>query len=132
MVLLAEGPMHGYQIMQELQDRSGGAWQPSPGSIYPTLQLMADEGLVSGGDDDGGRKIFTLTEAGHGVKDEMEEPPPWEVFAGEDKFVDMRQTVGSVVAAAKQVGQVGSPDQVAAAAEILADTRQRLYKLLAE
>lgn len=108
-----------------------GVWQPSPGSIYPTLQQLADEGLVTSSDD-GGRKIFTLTGAGHAVNDGYETAPPWEVLAGARNFVDMRRAVKSVIAASKQVAQVGSKDQVAAAAEILADARQRLYQLLAE
>lgn len=79
-----------------------------------------------------GPKIFTLTGAGHAVNDGYETAPPWEVLAGARNFVDMRRAVKSVIAASKQVAQVGSKDQVAAAAEILADARQRLYQLLAE
>ena len=123
--------MHGYQIMQELQERSKGAWQPSPGSIYPALQQLADEGLVTASDD-GGRKVFTLTQAGHALNDETTTPPPWEDLAGTDDFADMRQAIASVMAASKQIAQVGSPDQVAAATKILTEARQRLYQLLAE
>ena len=129
--LLAEDPMHGYQIMQELAERSKGAWEPSPGSIYPTLQQLADEGLVTSSDD-GGRNIFTLTEAGTAVNDDASTPPPWEDLAGTDNFVGMRRAASSVMGATKQVAQVGSPEQVTAATEILTETRQRLYQLLAE
>ena len=108
-----------------------GAWQPSPGSIYPTLQQLADEGLVTSSDD-GGRNIFTLTEAGTAVNDDASTPPPWEDLAGTDNFVGMRRAASSVMGATKQVAQVGSPEQVTAATEILTETRQRLYQLLAE
>ena len=63
LALLAERPMHGYEIIQQIEERSGGVWRPSPGSIYPSLQLLADEGLVTG-DETGGRRLFTLTDAG--------------------------------------------------------------------
>ena len=129
--LIAEQPMHGYQIMQEMKERSRGAWQPSPGSIYPTLQQLADEGLVTSSDD-GGRKVFTLTEAGQAVVEDSTEPPPWEDLAASDDFVDMRRTAASVMAATKQVAHVGSSDQVTAATEILTDARKRLYQVLAE
>src|SRR6266567_4286449 len=63
LVLLTEGPMHGYQVIHELTDRSGGMWRPSPGSVYPTLQLLEDEGLVRSEEVEG-KRIFQLTEAG--------------------------------------------------------------------
>ena len=118
-------------MMQEMQDRSNGAWQPSPGSVYPTLQQLADEGLVTSSED-GGRKVFTLTAAGLAVNDDTTTPPPWEDLAGTDSYVEMRRAVASVMAAARQVAQVGRADQVAAATVILTDARQRLYQLLAE
>ena len=73
--LLKEQPMHGYQIIQELSERSGGAWTPSAGSIYPTLQLLADEGLVTG-EEIGGKQVFRLTEAGRRVAETLPEQAP--------------------------------------------------------
>ena len=76
--LLAEKPMHGYQIINEIADRSGGSWKPSAGSVYPTLQLLADEGLIEA-DEQNGRKTYSLTEAGRAVAAEhTETPAPWE------------------------------------------------------
>jgi DNA-binding transcriptional ArsR family regulator len=66
--LLAEKPMHGYQIIQQIDERSGGSWKPSPGSVYPTLQLLADEGLIKA-EESGGRKTYSLTEEGREVAD---------------------------------------------------------------
>src|SRR3954454_15286744 len=63
LLLLADTPMHGYQLMQAIADRTEGAWRPSPGAIYPTLNQLQDEGLVTM-TTDGGRKLATLTEAG--------------------------------------------------------------------
>ena len=79
--LLGEQPMHGYQIIQELSSRSGGAWTPSAGSVYPTLQLLADEGLVTS-EETGGKKIFSLTEAGiAAVAETADQPAPWDEAA---------------------------------------------------
>ncbi len=74
--LLAEQPMHGYQVMQELSERSGGRWHPSAGSIYPTLQQLEDEGLVTAEDRDG-RKTFSLTEAGQAATTALPTDRPW-------------------------------------------------------
>ena len=63
LLLLAEEPRNGYQIMQEVEERSGGVWRPSPGSVYPALQQLEDEGLIRSQEADG-RKLFALTEAG--------------------------------------------------------------------
>src|SRR5690606_14867683 len=79
--LLAEQPMHGYQIIAEIGERSGGAWKPSAGSVYPTLQLLADEGLISA-EEQNGRKTYSLTDAGIAASEEAaDRPAPWEAFA---------------------------------------------------
>ena len=127
--LLAEEPMHGYQIMQELTERTNGAWRPSPGAVYPALQQLADEGLVSSDDQDG-RRVFELTDEGRAAAEEAgDEAPPWERLGG---AVDLRQAVASVAAAAMQVGTNGTPEQLTRAEQILTDTRKKLYQLLAE
>ncbi len=132
LTLLAEEPMHGYHIMSELTERSNGVWEPSPGSIYPLLQQLADEGLVTH-DDEGGRKVFRLTEAGRtAAADEATGPPVWERIAGGQRGVDLRDEIGGVAVAARQVLMTGSKEQATAAAEILSDARKRLYQLLAD
>ena len=130
LALLAEEPMHGYQIMQELTDRSGGVWQPSPGSVYPTLQLLTDEGLLTVSDEDG-RKTFALTADGETAAAASDGPPPWERLAAAGS-IDLRDLMSSLGSAAKQVAATGTDEQIAAAAEILTETRKRLYRLLAE
>jgi DNA-binding PadR family transcriptional regulator len=130
LALLAEEPMHGYQVMQELTDRSGGAWQPSPGSVYPTLQLLTDEGLLTVSDQNG-RKIFELTGDGEAAAAAADGPPPWERLAAAGS-VDLRHLMSTVASAAKQVAANGTEEQVEQAAELLTETRKRLYRLLAE
>jgi DNA-binding PadR family transcriptional regulator len=134
LALLDEEPMHGYQIMQELENRSGGAWRVSPGSVYPTLQQMQDEALITSTEQPGGRRVFTLTDAGREQAKASAGSPPWENAAdgAKDDAASTRKLFGQVAAAAWQVGQTGSKAQVAQAHEILRDARRRLYQLLAD
>jgi DNA-binding PadR family transcriptional regulator len=126
--------MHGYQIIQELGERSNGAWTPSPGSIYPALQLLQDEGLVTASEADG-KRVFTLTSAGEQEAEKRGDGPlPWEAAArGEgDAHSQLRSVMMQVGAAVHQVGAAASDAQIKKAAEILANTRRDLYRILAE
>jgi DNA-binding PadR family transcriptional regulator len=132
--VLVDRPMHGYEIMQELQERSGGAWRPSPGSVYPTLQLLEDQGLVKGEDVEG-KRVFSLTDEGKAEADAVKAragEAPWESGAGDDPRFKLRQAVFQVAGAAKQVGAGGTAEQVQAALDILNETRRRIYQLLAD
>lgn len=130
LALLKEGDMHGYQIIQEISDRTAGAWSPSPGSIYPTLQLLQDQGMVTS-DTVGGKRVFSLTETGRKHADMMPEGGPWAEFAAEaGPEQRLRESFMGLMQATKQVGTVGSPEQVDQAAEILGDARKRMYAIL--
>ncbi len=131
--LLAETPMHGYQIIQELAARSEGLWTPSAGSVYPTLQQLADEDLVVA-QETGGKKVFSLTDAGVAeVAKTADQPAPWEDAAGSDSGIgDYRATVGKLMQAAFQIGTSGSKEQREKATEIMAEARKKLYAILAE
>ncbi len=134
LALLAEEPMHGYQIITELTERSGGVWRPSPGSVYPTLQALEDQGLVTA-DKSEGKRVFSLTDDGRSAAAEAGDgPAPWERAArGADRsLVDLRGLMGEVAGAAMQVGRSGSESQVKAVGEILAETRRRIYLVLAD
>ena len=134
LALLAEEPMHGYQIITELTERSGGVWTPSPGSVYPTLQALEDQGLVTA-DKSEGRRVFSLTAEGRTAAEEVSDgPAPWERAArgAHRSLLDLRSLMGEVAAAAMQVGRSGSESQVKAVGEILADTRRRIYLVLAD
>ncbi len=140
LVLLAEQPMHGYQLIQEIAERSGDLWQPSPGSIYPVLQQLEDEGLVLIEQTEGGRKVANLTEAGRAYVEEhwAELEAVWDALANnnvDESMQEMRNlfvTLKQIGAAAKQVAKVGTDGQLAEARKVLADTRRRLYLILAE
>ena len=134
LALLAEQPMHGYQIIQEIEERSGGSWKPSAGSVYPTLQLLADEGLIEAAEQ-GGRKTYSLTEAGRAVADESDTTPPWEgsgARAGATSFGALPKAGVDLAGAAAQVGRTGTPEQVQQAVEVLDDARRKLYAILAD
>lgn len=135
LLLLAEEARNGYQIMQEVEERSQGVWRPSPGSVYPTLQQLEDEGLVRS-TESGGQRLFELTDAGRAVLEErgQDTPPPWEAMAGgfSDKTLELGSLVRQIGLAAMQVMQAGSDAQVEAARKLLADSRRSLYGILAE
>ncbi|MFB7892472.1 PadR family transcriptional regulator [Microbacterium sp. NPDC056044] len=133
LAILAEKPMHGYQIIQEIEERSDGAWKPSPGSVYPTLQLLADEGLVAA-EESNGKKTYSLTEAGRAEAAAAEgQSAPWEAAGSRDSGRAALPKAGAKLAqAAATVGRSGTPEQVAKAVEVLDDARRKLYSILAE
>jgi DNA-binding PadR family transcriptional regulator len=128
--LLAEKPMHGYQIIQEIAERSGGAWKPSPGSVYPTLQLLADEGLISATESNG-RKTYSLTEEGEKV---AETSTPWHSDGAKEKGrASALPKAGIELAqATAQVGRSGTPAQVEEAVAVLDEARRKIYSILAQ
>jgi DNA-binding PadR family transcriptional regulator len=132
LALLAEAPMHGYQIIQELSERTDGVWRPSPGSVYPTLQQLEDEELISPTESETGKRVFALTDAGREAA--ATNPAPWEAVAGEadDALVNLRELAMQVMAATRQVASAGSAAQLEAAQTILRDARKALYRLLAD
>jgi DNA-binding PadR family transcriptional regulator len=133
LLLLAEQPMHGYQIMQAMADRTGGAWRPSPGAVYPTIALLEDEGLVTT-TAGGGRKLVTLTEAGRAHVQQRRETwgDPFAELTGHESGPDLRGPLHELHAAARQVAVRGDRSQAEAAAKVLADARRALYLILAE
>ena len=145
LALLAEKPMHGYQIISEISERSGGAWKPSAGSVYPTLQLLADEGLVSA-EESNGRKTYSLTEMGRAEAAASADRAPWPTGGTTTSTSSSgsggRRDFGSagplakagmeLAQAAAQVGRTGTPEQIKEAVDILDEARRRLYSILAQ
>lgn len=132
--LLEHSPMHGYEMIQEIEQRSGGRWTPSPGSVYPMLQLLEDEGLIAHEEQEG-RKVFSLTTAGtaHVTEQLAEHTPPWEPREGEAESPHHRMfsAGGQMMMAARQVVAVGDDAQIEAAVAILEAARRELYGILA-
>ncbi len=131
LALLAEEPMHGYQIIQEVTDRTGGAWRPSPGSVYPTLQQLEDEELVRTVHSNG-RRVFELTDTGRERAAALPSAAPWEAAGEDDELSDLRDLAFGLLGATRQVALAGTEKQIAAAQAILKDARRGMYQLLAE
>jgi len=133
LALLVERPMHGYEMIQELESRTGGIWRPSPGSVYPTLQLLEDEGLITAEQAEG-RKRYALTEVGQTEAAEAAENAPWQEYGDEtvSQAQDYRDAVFGIMNALRQVGFSGTDEQRARALEVLQETKRKLYALLAE
>jgi DNA-binding PadR family transcriptional regulator len=135
LLLIAEEPRNGYAIMQELEERSGGLWRPSPGSVYPALSQLEDEGLIRSREADGGR-VFELTDAGraHLAERPADAQAPWETVGqgvpdgARAVFGQLRQLAVAVT----QVVQAGSPEQAEKATEVLDHARRSIYRILAE
>jgi DNA-binding PadR family transcriptional regulator len=135
LVLLAEEPRNGYQIIQEINERSGGAWKPSPGAVYPALQQLADEGLIAG-EEGGGRRTFHLTDEGRAHVEENAErlAEPWAEMTPEfgEGVPDLFKQAAQTGAAVMQIVHSGSPEQVAQARDVLSEARRSLYRILAD
>jgi DNA-binding PadR family transcriptional regulator len=127
--------LNGYQIMQSLAERTQGVWKPSPGAVYPALSQLEDEGLIESFDNQG-QKAFRLTEAGRKAAQEVE-TPPWEMVNeavagwGPDQIKEVWREFAALAGAAKELSRNASPAQLEAAAKLIADTRRKLYGLLA-
>jgi len=135
LAVLQDGPMHGYELIRSLEDKSGGRWRPSPGSVYPTLQLLQDEGLLKGEERDG-KRVYDLTEEGRRQLQEYLDrsggAPPWEHGSSEaEPYAKLGQALVQVAAAMRQVMTEGNVENIRRAEVILLDARKQLYQLLA-
>lgn len=133
LALLAERPMHGYQIIREIEERSGGSWKPSAGSVYPTLQLLADEGVIRA-EEANGRKIYSLTEAGREEAAAGASSNPWSAGGPQSGtgFASLPRAGVELAQATAQVGRTGTPEQVKQAVAVLDEARRRMYSILAQ
>ena len=145
LAVLAGGPLNGYQVIQEIADRTDGAWRPSPGSVYPTISQLEDEGLVEG-DDDRGRRTLRLTDAGRTYLEDHADAVAevWAPFEGPDgsagetgtgrraDFTSLKPELGRVMNAVWQIITTGTDEQRRAAVGVLVDARRGLYQILAD
>ena len=126
---------NGYQLIQEIPARTDGAWRPSAGSVYPALQQLEDEGLISP-EGEGRRRMYSLTDEGRAYAeahaDELR--ASWDSAAGmtDDTAIELGDMIRQVMMAVMEVRRAGSPGQLAAARRVLAETRRSMYRILAE
>lgn len=136
LTLLDERPMHGYELITELEDRSGGRWRPSPGSMYPALNHLEEAGVVSSTKVEG-KKEYSLTDLGREALAELQAaqpddaPAPWD-DPGTGSRGDLRRHVSEIVSQARQIGRYGTAEQIDKAQSVLTDTISRLYEVLAD
>jgi DNA-binding PadR family transcriptional regulator len=135
LVALTDGPGHGYELSGRLEEKSGGAWRPSPGSVYPTLQLFEDEGLVKAEERDG-KRVYSLTEAGQAeaaTRIEQHGATPWEGESSTDTpNKAMRKALGQLGIAFNQVAQTGDTAQIDRAVAIIRAASKEMYQILSE
>jgi DNA-binding PadR family transcriptional regulator len=133
LVLLADRAMHGYEMIQEIAERSGGLWRPSPGSVYPTLQLLVDEGLIVGTESEGSKRLFEITDEGRAAAEKVETPPWDEIAEGVDPGqVNLRTAVGQLMGAVAQSAFAASEEQQARVVDIVNNARREVYNILGE
>ena len=125
--------MHGYEMTQEIAARSEGLWKPSPGSIYPTLQLLVDEGLITPAESQGSKKTFELTDEGRTAADKIE-TPPWEEIAqdADPAAVNLRSALGQLFGAVAQSVHTANSEQQQRILDIVNNARREIYQILGE
>jgi DNA-binding PadR family transcriptional regulator len=133
LTLLAERPMHGYEMIQEIGERSQDLWRPSPGSVYPTLQLLVDEGLIVGSEAEGSKRLFELTEDGRAAAEKVE-TPPWEQIAedADPSQINLRAALGQLIGAVTQSAHAASAEQQQRIVGIVNNARREIYAILGE
>jgi len=128
---LREAPAHGYEIIKRLEGMSGGLWRPSPGSVYPLLQMLKDEGIVQSTEHDGTR-TFTLTDKG-AAQATGDTALLWEPMGeGDDEIYSLRLAVTQLMTAAKQLSGAGRNEQIERGTAVVQNARKEIYKILAE
>ena len=133
MALLAERPIHGYEMIQEIGERSNGLWRPSPGSVYPTLQLLVDEGLIVATETEGSKKLCELTDEGREAAAKTETPPWEEIAEGVDpNEVNLRAALGQLAGALFQSAHAATPEQQKRIVDIVNNARRDIYGILGE
>jgi DNA-binding PadR family transcriptional regulator len=133
LTLLAERPMHGYEMIQEIAERSNGLWKPSPGSVYPTLQMLEDEGLIAAAQTQGSKKLFELTDDGKAAAEKIETAPWTEITEGADPAqVNLRQAVNQLFGAVAQSAHAANTDQQQRILDIVNNARREIYQILGE
>jgi DNA-binding PadR family transcriptional regulator len=131
LLVLSEQDGHGYEVIQALEAKTGGAWRPSPGSVYPTLQMLEDTGLARSSEREG-KRVYSITEAGRAEAQKRVDEAGGTPWADAETGGGLRGATMQLAAAARQVGVAGNPQQVEQAVAIVTDARKQLYRLLAD
>jgi len=130
--LLRERDMHGYQMIQEVSERTGGAWAPSPGSVYPALKSLEESGMISAVES-GDKRVFSLTDLGKKHARMIPAGEPWLQVTEDENSLSrkLRSATGELMVAVSQASDVATEQQLADTISLLTDTKRRIYLLLA-
>ncbi len=128
---LLDGPAHGYELMDRLEQSSGGSWRPSPGSIYPLLQMFQDRGLVESEESEG-RRVFSLTDAGREQASQRRVDAVEADLPADSQHSQFRTEMQNLQGAGRHVAGAATPEQMEKAIAIVRGARQALYRLMAE
>ncbi|ADU01386.1 MULTISPECIES: PadR family transcriptional regulator [Mycolicibacterium] len=133
LTLLTDRPMHGYEMIQEINERSRQMWKPSPGSVYPTLQLLVDEGLIVSTEAEGSKKLFELTDDGRAAAEKID-TAPWDAMAeqADPGAVNLRNAAGQLMGAVAQSAHAATPEQQQRILDIVNNARREIYSVLGE
>ncbi|UXA17714.1 PadR family transcriptional regulator [Mycobacterium sp. SMC-4] len=131
--LLTDRPMHGYEMIQEIHERSQQLWKPSPGSIYPTLQLLVDEGLLTATETEGSKKLFELTEDGRAAAEKIQ-TAPWDAITedADPAAMGLRTAAGQLMGAIAQSAHTATPEQQQRIVDVVNNARREIYHILGE
>ena len=133
LLLISEQSQNGYQLIQEIERRTDGVWKPSPGSVYPTLQLLVDEGLIVGTESEGSKRLFELTDEGRAAAEKVETPPWQEIAEGADPgAVNLHTAVTQLMGAVAQSAYAASEEQQQRIVDIVNNARREIYNILGE
>lgn len=135
--LLKDESHHGYELIKAIEERSGGFYRPSPGMIYPTLQLLEEEGnLTSQLVDD--KRVYTITDAGRKLLEEQENSqqggPRWGRHKNQDfpQMMELRQSMMALFESVMQTARYGTPEQVKAVQGLIEATNQQVHAIMAQ
>ena len=139
LAVLKDDPLNGYQIITRIAERTQGAWKPSPGSVYPTISQLEDEGLIEGVGSEGPRKLKPTSAGWHYISEHADElAAVWEPFEEPERdesrgdYASLKPEIGQVMNAVWQIITTGTDQQRRDAIDVLVETRRKLYGLLAE
>lgn len=132
LTLIAEQPQHGYQLIKELEARQGGFYRPSPGSVYPNLQLLEEGGYLTSEQMEG-KRIYTITESGKQLLAERENPHHLkEQVETQQPLIELKNAVMELKGAVMQVARGGNLDRVSQVQEILKRAKREIYAILSQ